>query len=157
MRKHSHFQMPPKNQSLQTHLVLLCCIKRLCISGPKALYKSVIIKLLLQTAEPIVQATDVSLSVWMCVVKLFKSLLLQSLPNSHKTWHTWSMCQCRKKTVEQIFVIWILKCLAIFFYFMFGLSLWNSSSGTIKSIFAPTTHVQHQNYRWYPSDADVIL
>ena len=34
--KHSHFQTPLENPSIQTHLVLLCCIKRLCISdGPK--------------------------------------------------------------------------------------------------------------------------
>ena len=35
MRKHSHFQTPLENPSIQTHLVLLCCIKRLCIFGPK--------------------------------------------------------------------------------------------------------------------------
>jgi len=35
VRKHSHFQMPLENPSIQTHLVLLCCIKRLCIFGPK--------------------------------------------------------------------------------------------------------------------------
>ena len=33
--KHSHFQTPLENPSMQTHLVLLCCIKRLCIFGPK--------------------------------------------------------------------------------------------------------------------------
>jgi len=33
--KHSHFQTPLENPSIQTHLVLLCCIKRLCIFGPK--------------------------------------------------------------------------------------------------------------------------
>jgi len=33
--KHSHFQIPLENPSIQTHLVLLCCIKRLCIFGPK--------------------------------------------------------------------------------------------------------------------------
>jgi len=27
--------MPLENQSVQTHLVLLCCLKRLCIFGPK--------------------------------------------------------------------------------------------------------------------------
>ena len=45
VRKHSHFQTPLENPSIQTHLVLLCCIKRLCIlsSDLKALYKSVII------------------------------------------------------------------------------------------------------------------
>ena len=32
---HSHFQTPLENPSIQTHLVLLCCIKRLCIFGPK--------------------------------------------------------------------------------------------------------------------------
>ena len=31
----SHFQTPLENPSVQTHLVLLCCIKRLCIFGPK--------------------------------------------------------------------------------------------------------------------------
>ena len=31
--KHSHFQIPLENPSIQTHLVLLCCIKRLCIFG----------------------------------------------------------------------------------------------------------------------------
>ena len=31
--KHSHFQMPPENPSVQTQLVLLYCIKRLCIFG----------------------------------------------------------------------------------------------------------------------------
>ena len=35
MRKHSHFQTSLENPSIQTHLVLLCCIKRLCIFGPK--------------------------------------------------------------------------------------------------------------------------
>ena len=37
VRKHSHFQTPleVENPSVQTHLVLLCCIKRLCILGPK--------------------------------------------------------------------------------------------------------------------------
>jgi len=35
VRKHSHFQTPFENPSIQTHLVLLCCIKRLCIFGPK--------------------------------------------------------------------------------------------------------------------------
>jgi len=33
--KHSHFQTPLENPSIQTHLVLLCCIKRICIFGPK--------------------------------------------------------------------------------------------------------------------------
>jgi len=33
--KHSHFQTSLENPSIQTHLVLLCCIKRLCIFGPK--------------------------------------------------------------------------------------------------------------------------
>ena len=32
---HSHFQMPLESPTIQTHLVLLCCIKRLCILGPK--------------------------------------------------------------------------------------------------------------------------
>ena len=41
MRKHSHFKTPLENPSIQTHLVLPCCIKRLCIFGP--IYKSVII------------------------------------------------------------------------------------------------------------------
>jgi len=35
VQKHSHFQTPPENPSIQTHLVLLCCIKRLYIFGPK--------------------------------------------------------------------------------------------------------------------------
>ena len=35
MRKHSHFQTPLENPSIQTHLVIPCCIKRLCIFGPK--------------------------------------------------------------------------------------------------------------------------
>jgi len=35
VRKHSHFETPLENPSIQTHLVLLCCIKRLCIFGPK--------------------------------------------------------------------------------------------------------------------------
>jgi len=35
VRKHSHFQMPHENPSVQTHLVLLCCLKRLCIFGLK--------------------------------------------------------------------------------------------------------------------------
>ena len=35
MRKHSHFQTSLENPSIQTHLVLLCCIKRLCIFEPK--------------------------------------------------------------------------------------------------------------------------
>jgi len=36
VRKHSHFQTPLENPSVQTHfLVLLCCLKRLCIFGPK--------------------------------------------------------------------------------------------------------------------------
>ena len=35
VRKHYHFQTPLENPSIQTHLVLLCCIKRLCIFGPK--------------------------------------------------------------------------------------------------------------------------
>ena len=35
VRKHSHFQTPLENPSIQTHLELLCCIKRLCIFGPK--------------------------------------------------------------------------------------------------------------------------
>jgi len=35
LRKHSHFQTPLENSSIQTHLVLMCCIKRLCIFGPK--------------------------------------------------------------------------------------------------------------------------
>jgi len=35
VRKHSHFQTSLKNPSIQTHLVLLCCTKRLCIFGPK--------------------------------------------------------------------------------------------------------------------------
>ena len=29
-----HFQTPLENPSIQTHLVLLCCIKRLCVFGP---------------------------------------------------------------------------------------------------------------------------
>jgi len=33
--KHSHFQMPLKNPSVQTYLVLLCCLNCLCIFGPK--------------------------------------------------------------------------------------------------------------------------
>ena len=35
VRKHSNFQTSLENPSIQTHLVLLCCIKRLCIFGPK--------------------------------------------------------------------------------------------------------------------------
>ena len=35
VRKPSHFQTPLENPSIQTHLVLLCCIKRLCIFRPK--------------------------------------------------------------------------------------------------------------------------
>jgi len=35
LRKHSHFQTPLENLSVQTHLVLLCCVKHLCICGPK--------------------------------------------------------------------------------------------------------------------------
>ena len=35
VRKHSNFQTPLENPSIQTHLVLMCCIKRLCIFGPK--------------------------------------------------------------------------------------------------------------------------
>ena len=35
VRKHSHFQTSLENPFIQTHLVLLCCIKRLCIFGPK--------------------------------------------------------------------------------------------------------------------------
>jgi len=35
VRKHSHFQTPVENPSIQTHLVLLCCIKRFRIFGPK--------------------------------------------------------------------------------------------------------------------------
>jgi len=35
VRKHSHFQTSLENSSIQTHLVLLCCIKRLCIFGAK--------------------------------------------------------------------------------------------------------------------------
>ena len=33
--KHSHFQTPLENPSIQTHLVFLCCFKRLCIFGLK--------------------------------------------------------------------------------------------------------------------------
>jgi len=38
VRKHSHFQTSLENPSIQTHLVLLCCIKRLwpmmtCVLG----------------------------------------------------------------------------------------------------------------------------
>jgi len=35
VRKHSHFQTPLENPSVQTHLVLLCCLKHLCVFGPK--------------------------------------------------------------------------------------------------------------------------
>ena len=35
VQEHSYFQMSLDNPSVQTHLVLLCCIKRLCIFGPK--------------------------------------------------------------------------------------------------------------------------
>jgi len=35
VRKHFHFQTSLENPSIQTHLVLLCCTKRLCIFGPK--------------------------------------------------------------------------------------------------------------------------
>ena len=35
VRKHSHFQTSLENPSIQTHFVLLCYIKRLCIFGPK--------------------------------------------------------------------------------------------------------------------------
>jgi len=35
VRKHSHFRMPLKNPSVQTHLVLLCWHKHLRIFGPK--------------------------------------------------------------------------------------------------------------------------
>ena len=35
VRKHSHFQTPLEDPSIRTHLVLLCCIKRLCIFGLK--------------------------------------------------------------------------------------------------------------------------
>jgi len=37
---------------------------------------------------------DVFMSAYLCVVSLL--LLLQFLSNSHKTWHTSSMCQCGK-------------------------------------------------------------
>ena len=35
VQKCSHFQTPLENRYIQTHLVLLCCIKCLCIFGPK--------------------------------------------------------------------------------------------------------------------------
>jgi len=36
VRKHSHFQTPLENPSVQTHFVFVCCHhKRLCIFGPK--------------------------------------------------------------------------------------------------------------------------
>ena len=38
VRKHAHYQTPPENPSVQTHLVLLCCIKRLCIFKPNYYY-----------------------------------------------------------------------------------------------------------------------
>ena len=34
VRKHFHFQIPVENSSVQTHLILLCCLKCLCIFGP---------------------------------------------------------------------------------------------------------------------------
>jgi len=34
LRKHSHFQTPLENPSVQSHLVLLCFHERLCIFGP---------------------------------------------------------------------------------------------------------------------------
>ena len=33
--ENTHFQTPLENPSIQTHLVLLCCIKHLCIFGTK--------------------------------------------------------------------------------------------------------------------------
>jgi len=35
VQKHSHFQTSLENPSVQTHIVLPCCHKCLCISGPK--------------------------------------------------------------------------------------------------------------------------
>jgi len=35
VRKYSHFQTPLENPSVQSHLVLMCCLKRLCIFRPK--------------------------------------------------------------------------------------------------------------------------
>jgi len=35
VRKHSHFQTSLENPSIQTYLVILCCIKHLCIFGLK--------------------------------------------------------------------------------------------------------------------------
>jgi len=43
VRKHSHFQTPLENPSIQTHLVLLCWSSASVSSDLKALYKSVII------------------------------------------------------------------------------------------------------------------
>ena len=43
VRKHSHFQTSLENQSIQTHLVLLCCTSASVSSDLKALCKSVII------------------------------------------------------------------------------------------------------------------
>ena len=40
VRKHSHFQTPLENPSVQTHLVLLCCLKHLCIFKPKGTIQS---------------------------------------------------------------------------------------------------------------------
>jgi len=52
-------------------------------------------------AELIAWLIDVCSCLCVCNAKLLQIVLLQFLSDSHKTWHTWSMCQCRN--TEQTF------------------------------------------------------
>jgi len=64
------------------------------------------------------------MSVWMsmCRQTYFTLLLLQFFSDSHKIWHTCSVCQYAQ-TVEQIFKILIVKFLANFLNLVFRLLL----------------------------------
>ena len=70
-----------------------------------------------------------------CHQTTFKSLLLQFFSDSHGTWHTVThdLCVITQKSLKQIFEILILKFVANFWNFTFGLSLCSSSS---KSVYA---------------------
>jgi len=67
-----------------------------------------------------------SLSV--CCQTFLKLLLLQFFSDFNKTWHIWSLCTQKyaKNCGTKFWRILILKFLATFSNFNFGLSLWNS-------------------------------
>ena len=95
VRKPSHFQTPLENPSVQTHLVLLGCITRLCIFGPKG--KSIIIVIIMNALwlMSIILVTKVHMN--NLLPESIHDSELAAFTTSHATCHVSSKL-CFKKT-----------------------------------------------------------